>query len=594
VANVPQLRAVIVDANASGSSPFWVTSPSSVGQDQPALTGSGQTTFLAWRDGAAPGDANGEELELLPLTWNGTSLDGGAVPLGDPMPLPRWSTHQVGDQRLPALTMSTFSGPALVSAWVDLGRDFTSAEANGDIAFQIAPLPITRNGTTPPPEPPQTLWSRLFGDPTGWTQTDTVVVTPDGNVVATYDLYAPVPDFGCGPLDAYAASAIVKFAATDGHCIWSTGLEMAHLQDWTTAHALAVDEAGDLYVSGRFGGTVNVAGGLTSAGASDVFLMKLAGSDGTVQWANRYGGANSAELGWNGLDVRNGVVALAGDFYTAANFGGADLTAPSGGKGVVVATYSAATGAHRWSTAFAGTSPGQAWANTVVIANDGALLVSGAFVGDLVLGSTRLTSNGAFDIALARLDGSNGAPLAVRHIIAGPGINVMGLMREDPQGGVLLLTWVSNGADIGAGPITIQSTNHVPAMAHFDASLTTTQWTRVFDATDAVMDQMRFDPEGRIYVTGSFVGNLSFGSTQVTSAHVGAGAGILDGFDDGFLAALSNTGDLLWIETRTDPLAARDPYALAVGPDERIYVVEHLTTVPNWTEQAVVSAIQGP
>jgi hypothetical protein len=588
VANVPQLRAAIVDANAPAATPFWVTSPYAVGQDQPALTGSGQTTFLAWRNGAASGDVNGDELELLPLTWDGASLNGGAAPLGSPMPLPRWSKHQVGDQRLPALTLATFGGaPELVSAWVDLGRDFTSAEANGDIAFQIAPLPLSRNGTTPPPEPAPTLWSLLIGDAADWVQVYKAVVTPDGNVVVSFDLYADSFDFGCGPFDIYTSSVIVKYSALDGHCIWSTGINVAHIVDWTYAYALIADESGDLYVGGIFQGTANIGGGLTNTGAdNDVFLTKLAGSDGTIQWANRYGGPYDDQLGWNGIDVRNGVIALAARYVATGNFGGADFTALY--SGLAVATYSAATGAAQWSTAYTGTYPGFDYATEIAFARDGALLLSAGFDGDLVFGPTHLASTNTnnYDVALARLDGSNGAPLAVRQFNPGPSQwpNFTGLMREDPQGGILLLSWVSTGADLGAGPITVQSTNQVPLMMHLDDNLATTQWMRIFEATDAMIEDVRFDVAGdRMYVIGHFQGNMSFGPTQITSTHPSS--------DDGFLAALSSTADLLWAETRTDTEGSRDPYSVAVGPSGRLYLVDQVNRSTSW---AAVSVTQGP
>jgi len=384
----------------------------------------------------------------------------------------------------------------------------------------------------------------------------------------------------------------VKFAATDGHCIWSTGMEIVQPTDWTYAHALTVDEAGDVYVGGRFEGTTTVGGGMTSVGGDDAFVMKLAGTDGTVQWAHGYGGAGNDSLGWWGIDVRNGVLALVGTFNTSANFGGTTpVTSPHGGDAGIVASYSAATGALQWYRVYAGTGAARMYPNYVIIAHDGSWLVDDAFEGNLDLGSTVLIAKSVpFDVALLRLDGSNGAPLAVHQTSQGDGYHFQGNMREDPQGGLVVLTYVSNGADLGQGPITIQSTNPVPALMHIDANLSTIQWTRVFDAPDALFDDVLIGTGGRIYVGGSFTGNIPFGATQVTSAHANS--------DDGLLAALSSTADLQWIETRTSTMGTRDPAELALGPNDRIYQGENVITgVPHTVEStswAIVSGTQGP
>ena len=51
---------------------------------------------------------------------------------------------------------------------------------------------------------------------------------------------------------------------------------------------IAVDGAGDVYVTGQFQGSIDLGSGLTSAGGYDIFLAKLAGTDGRVLWSQAH------------------------------------------------------------------------------------------------------------------------------------------------------------------------------------------------------------------------------------------------------------------------------------------------------------------
>ncbi len=150
VVNAAKLRGAVLDVGAPGSiAPFWV-SPVALAQDQPSAVLVGATPFLSWRTAAATGDANAEELWLKPLAWNGAALDTSAAE----MTLPRWpQQHRPGDQRVPALAASAIAGGALVMAWVDLGKTFGGSEGQGDVAFELAPVPIVRGAGTPDDSP---------------------------------------------------------------------------------------------------------------------------------------------------------------------------------------------------------------------------------------------------------------------------------------------------------------------------------------------------------------------------------------------------------------------------------------------------------
>lgn len=92
-------------------------------------------------------------------------------------------------------------------------------------------------------------------------------------------------------------------------------------------NSVCIDNAGNAYITGYFQGTINFGGGttLTSAGSQDVFVAKY-NNAGVLQWARRAGGTG-ADIG-SGIAVdNNGNVAVTGEFKNTADFGSVTLTA---------------------------------------------------------------------------------------------------------------------------------------------------------------------------------------------------------------------------------------------------------------------------
>ena len=75
----------------------------------------------------------------------------------------------------------------------------------------------------------------------------------------------------------------------------------------------AVDSSGNVYVTGFFQGTANFgSGNITSAGSTDIYVLKL-NSSGTFQWVYTAGGGGSD----NGKGI---AVDISGNVYTAGYF----------------------------------------------------------------------------------------------------------------------------------------------------------------------------------------------------------------------------------------------------------------------------------
>src|SRR5204862_160679 len=117
------------------------------------------------------------------------------------------------------------------------------------------------------------VWSKHIGgdqDQMG----DVITTDPAGSVYAFGRLYAQTVDFGGGPING--GGYLVKYDAA-GTFEWVNTYD-DEIRD------IVIDTAGDVVFTGYFPGTSDFGGGsLTSAGAEDVFLVKL-DTDGNHVW----------------------------------------------------------------------------------------------------------------------------------------------------------------------------------------------------------------------------------------------------------------------------------------------------------------------
>jgi len=115
-----------------GDSRFPEGSPAAVVQG-------GELLFGAWT-GAQTGDPLGDEV------WLASSPSSSAASVGTSvLPLPRWEAHRAGDQRNPALGVTTLApNGALVGVWEDYGASVSGLEARPDVVVEVAPQPMLR------------------------------------------------------------------------------------------------------------------------------------------------------------------------------------------------------------------------------------------------------------------------------------------------------------------------------------------------------------------------------------------------------------------------------------------------------------------
>jgi hypothetical protein len=315
------------------------------------------------------------------------------------------------------------------------------------------------------------------------------------------------------------ASSVTSYLATAGgpafEAIWS---------------ASALPDGG-VVVTGAFVGTAAFGSTtLTSAGGSDVFVARL-GPNGDWLWATRAGGAGSDE-GFGVSVLPDGGAMVTGIVAGAAAFGATTLSG-LGSDDIFVARIDA-DGAWLWATEAGGSDADDAAA--VSVTDDGGAFITGWIVGTAAFGTTSLTSGGAEDAFVARIDATGAWVWATR---AG-GIAVAGgrAVSATPDGGAVV-------AGIFAGTSTFGPATLVSAGA-FDAFVAKVSpagaWSWASRAGGPGGDAARGIvalPDGGAVVVGGFQGTVAF------AGHVA----VATGDNDAFVAHVDGNGAWGWVSS---------------------------------------------
>ncbi len=313
-------------------------------------------------------------------------------------------------------------------------------------------------------------WVVNFGGP-GADMPHTVAVMPDGDILLTGYFGGTAsfdPSGQAAPLDANGLRDVfVARYSPDGIHRWSFGfggpdpdndcpLENNRCDEGMD---LAVNSQGDLYVTGRFNGTVDMDPGpeqalLVAQGDSDAFVAKYS-ADGGHLWSFALG-AEGSDTGMS-LDITpDDGIALTGTFYNTIDVDpGPDTVALSA---TAMDTYIARYGPDMTLIdAFAITGPAIVMSapGSLAVDDAGDVYVTGRFTGTATLDSragsaaTQLASGGDFDIFVARY-GSSG-DLAWGFGLGAEGLDGGHRIDIDSAGGVYLAGWFRNTMDVDPG-----------------------------------------------------------------------------------------------------------------------------------------------
>lgn len=349
------------------------------------------------------------------------------------------------------------------------------------------------------------IWSRhFFGE---WILEYGVLgmaVDADGNVIFTGGFHdgaylSETLDFGGGPLtpDVDSFDIFVVKLDPDGNHVWSRSFPGPGFDlPW----GLATDGAGNILITGEIGDAVDFGGG--PVGPAGGFVVKLDAA-GQHVFSKRFNALN--EIYAKGIAVdATGNVALTGVFTGTTDFGGGVLTAAS--ADVYVAKLDP-LGNQLWSTRF-GNSNTQLGRAIAFDAN-GSVVVTGDFHGAISFGGATLTSAGAEDIFLAKLDSAGNHLWSKRFGGLQPD-NALAL-ATDASSRVVLTGSTESTIDFGGGPLVSEWVDAYVAV--FDSSGTHLWANRFGGLSKDFAQTVATDAFDAVYVAGHLMygGPADFG-----------------------------------------------------------------------------------
>ena len=293
--------------------------------------------------------------------------------------------------------------------------------------------------------------------------------------------------------------------------------------------SIALDSAGNSYVTGHFEGTAIFGStSLTSSGNTDIFVAKL-DVDGNWLWATKAGGSGF-NFGCSIALDSAGNSYVTGKFYGTATFGSASLTS-CGNYDIFVAKMDA-DGNWQWATSAGGSSGDSG--TSIVLDSAGNSYVTGEFKHNATFGFTSLTSNEYPDIFLAKMDADGNWQWATR--AGGSSDDYCGCIALDSTGNSYVTGKFIGTAIFGSISLTSSGLDDI-FVAKMDAD-GIWQWaTRAGGSDYDCGYSIALDSAGNSYVTGHFEGTAIFGSTSLTSS---------SGSYDVFAAKMDVDGNWLW------------------------------------------------
>src|SRR4029077_4504160 len=165
-----------------------------------------------------------------------------------------------------------------------------------------------------------------------------------------------------------------------GDYIWSHSFGGIDVYD--SSYAIAVDRAGNLFVTGEFQDTADFGGGLRSSnGYRDIFVAKYT-ANGDPRWSSAFGRPYDDSGKSIGVDT-NGDVVVTGAFLQTAAIGDKSLTS-AGGYDIVLMKLSGVDGSALWAKRIGGA--GDDRAEGLAVDSHGNVLITGQLKGTVDYG----------------------------------------------------------------------------------------------------------------------------------------------------------------------------------------------------------------
>ena len=395
-------------------------------------------------------------------------------------------------------------------------------------------------------------WAKSMGD-TDNDEGTSIVIGNDGSVYTT-GFFRGIVDFnpGSSTFNLYSSGnqdAFVTKLDANGDFVWARQLSGSSRVE---GHSIALDNNGNIYITGAFNGTVDFNPGagtynLTSAGFGDIFVSKL-DVNGDFVWARRMGGTSNAQgtsmaIGGNGDVYTTGIFRGTCDFDPGPDV--FNLTSAVSDRSDIFISKLDANGDFVWARRMGGVD--NDFASSIAIDNNDNIYTTGRFRGtvdfDPGAGIFNLTSAGSDDIFISKLD-ANGNFVWARRI--GSSLDDEGnSIATDGNGDIYTTGRYKETVDFDPGPGTFNLTS-VGSTDAFISKLDANGnflWAKGMEASVAsIGNAITLNGNGDVYTTGFFRGTCDFDPGldvfNLTSA--------VSDRSDIFISKLDVNGDFVW------------------------------------------------
>ncbi len=397
------------------------------------------------------------------------------------------------------------------------------------------------------------IWDVAFKDTNGESVTGLAVdSTGDAYVVGAFNGVLTI-----GAMSVTASGGfnndyfLAKFDHKDGSLTWFKQLGDAGSNG--TLIKVAIDGQDNVIIAGELRATIDFGQGpVSSMGNADIFVAKYS-IGGTLQWANRFGGASSESASYVSADSQ-GAIFLSGEFFGSFMFGSQSFANATGKTHSFYAKLDA-TGNPVWSIPVGDPMgfPAGNFSPTGILpdaADLGSCFVTGTFDNAVNLGGATFTTNGGNDIYLAKLD-----PMGVHQWSAQFGSNgddEVGGIASNATGDVAIVGSHMSTINFGPGAVTTAAgTNYI---AVFDKA-GTPLWSKGFGGAGTLTGSVPqaslttgigLDASGNVFIAAGENGSLDFGAGPLMNG----------GNSDVALGKLkAGDGTVLWNKTFGDAKA---------------------------------------
>ncbi len=333
-----------------------------------------------------------------------------------------------------------------------------------------------------------------------------------------------------------------------GNYVWAISMGTSVSAFNEAGNGIALDAAGNIYITGVFGDVADFDPGTgtaaLTAGATDAFVAKY-DTNGNYLWAINVGG-NEAEAGQGVAVDPAGNVYITGNFWGTAEFnpgsGTATLTPVAGSSDAFVAKYDP-SGNYVWAGSIGGSGADEGQA--IAVDTAGNVYVTGYFSnanadfdpGTAVVNLTYAAGNDAF---IAKYN-TNGDYLWAKSIGSGSTDRGTGVAL-DAAGNVYLTGYFQGSADFnpGTGDTLKSGGGNDIFVARYDAN-GNYQWSKGIGGTGSDLGQaIAVDIAASIYITGGLSSAADFDPGPDTATLTPTGN------SDVFVAKYDSGGNYLW------------------------------------------------